>query len=282
MIPVTALSSYLYCPRKLFIERVLGIKIELPKEAIIKGSIRHEVYEKINKAQEELVKSIKSKDWAFIYEIYRARYIRILKKVIITNKEQLRLIETPLTDFFREIKPMIENEAEYRAMGIFDFAGRTGFLGEELWENLIPKTKPEYRISSDSLGLRGIIDELQVYENFFVPVEFKTGKMPNEGVWPGHKIQVGAYALLLEENFGVQITKAVVRYLDTNTTRDVLINPFLKEEVKSLIIRVQELLNSAEIPGFADNENKCSACDLKDVCHDKKALELKTKDLNRT
>lgn len=282
MIPVTALSSYLYCQRKLFIEKVLKIRVEIPKEALIKGSIRHSVYENINKAQEELVKSITAKDWNFIFEIYKSKYIKILKKAIVNNKHQLRAIEIPLTDFFRDTKPMIENEAEYRARNIFDFVKKTGFFGDLLWENLTPKVKPEYRISSSSLGMRGIIDELQVYEHFFVPVEYKTGKMPKEGVWPGHKIQVGAYALLLEETFGVQITKAVVRYLDTNTTRDVLINPFLKDEVKELINKVNSMLNSAEIPDFTDNENKCNACDLKDVCYDKKSLELKTKDLNRT
>ena len=282
MIPVTALSSYLYCRRKLFLEKVLGIRVEIPKEAIINGSIRHSVYESINHAQEELVKSITEKDWNTIYGLYKAKYIRLLKKAIVYNKEQLKSIEIPLTKFFRDTKPLIENEAEYRAMKIFDFIERTGFLGEELWDNLSPKVKPEYRISSRILGMRGIIDELEVYENFFVPVEFKTGKMPKEGVWPGHKIQVGAYALLLEETFNIQITKAVVRYLDTNTTRDVLINPFLKDEVKELVKKVNNLLNSTEIPDFTENENKCKACDLKDVCYDKKSLEIKTKDLNRT
>ncbi len=177
---------------------------------------------------------------------------------------------------------MIEKEAEFRAGKIFEFIEKTGFLGDELWENITPKIKPEYRINSEALGLKGVIDELEVHPAFFVPNELKTGKAPDEGVWPGHKIQVGAYAMLLEEKFNVPITKAVVRYLDTNSEREVIVNPFLKQEVLELVKKVNLMLNSAEIPEFADNENKCKSCDLKDVCYDEKLINQKTKHLNRT
>ena len=296
-ISVSMLSSYLYCPRKLFIERVLGIRPEIPKEALIRGSIRHRVYEKINLCQEELVKSISKKDFEFILGAYKLKFIKILKQTIVSSKEELASIEVPLTEFFKEIKPYIENEAEYRAKKVFEFIKETGLTGDGLWEELAPKIKPEYRVSSGILGLRGIIDELEVYPEFCVPVELKTGKMPSEGVWPGHKVQVGAYALLLEEKFGAKVEKAVVRYLDSNASREVAINPFLRQEVKEIIEKVQNMLDSAEIPDFVGNENKCGACDLKEVCFDKNTINeklkseisnsqngilRKTKDLNRT
>ncbi len=282
MISVTSLSSYLYCARKLFIEKVLGIRSPIPKDAMIKGSIRHSVYEGINIATEEIVKSINSKEKDVVFEAFKQKYIKILKKAIVRNKGKLKEIEIPLTDFFRQIKPMIEKEADYRAGKVFEFVETTGFLGDELWENLTPKVKPEYRLSSQILGMRGIIDELEVYPEFFVPVELKTGKAPDEGVWPGHKVQVGAYAMLLEESFGVKVKTAVIRYLDTNAIREITINPFLRQEVEELVKKVNELLNSGKIPDFTTNENKCKACDLKDTCFDKKALDIKTKDLNRT
>jgi CRISPR-associated protein Cas4 len=282
MISVTFLSSYLYCARKLFIERVLGIRPKIPKEAIIKGSIRHIVYEKINLSAEEIIKSLDKNDFDSVLGLFKARYLRILKQIVVANKEKLKSIELPLTEFFSEIKPLIENEAEYRAMQVFGFMEKTGLLGSELWENFTPKIKPEYRVNSEALGLKGVIDELEVHPVFFVPNELKTGKAPDEGVWPGHKIQVGAYAMLLEEKFGVEVKKAVVRYLDSNASREVSINPFLRQEVAELIKKVNLLLDSAKIPDFNSNENKCKSCDLKDVCFDKKLLNQKTKDLNRT
>jgi len=228
MLSVSSLSAYEYCKRKLFIEQVLGIKPEIPEEALTRGSIRHSIYEKINLAEKNIVKSIDKNDFEFVMRKYKDECLKILKKTIILNKERLRSIEIPLTNFFSELKPLIEFEAEFRAEKLFQFMSKNDFFGEELWENLTPKIKPEYRLSSEKLGLRGIIDELEVYNHFFVPVELKTGKVPDEGVWPGHKIQVAAYAMMLEDFFGVPVEKGVVRYLDTNTSRNVIINPFLK------------------------------------------------------
>jgi len=275
MISVTFLSSYLYCARKLFIERVLGIRPEIPKDAIIKGSIRHSIYEKINLSNEGIVRSLDNRDFESVLEVFKSRYIKILKQEVIKNKGGLESIKVPLTDFFRDTKPMIEKEAEFRAGRIFEFIEKTGFLGGELWENLTPKIKPEYRINSEALGLKGVIDELEVHPTFFVPNELKTGKAPDEGVWPGHKVQVGAYAMLLEERFNVPVKKAVVRYLDTNAEREVLVNPFLKQEIKELIKKVNLMLDSGEIPDFVGNENKCKSCDLKDVCYDEKLINQK-------
>ncbi len=286
MISVTLLSSYMYCARKLFLEKVLGIKSEIPKEALVKGSIRHQIYEKINCAEEKLAKSIGDKEPGAILDKYKYTYLGILKETIMKNRGNLKSIGIPLTDFFSQLKPLIIAEAEYRANRIAKFISETGFLGDELWENITPKVKPEYRISSETLGLRGIIDELEVYDSSLVPIELKTGKAPAEGVWPGHKIQAGAYALLIEDSFGTPVRSAVVRYLDTNVSREITINPFLRQEIKELIDKVNKLLKSGKIPDFPSNENKCNACDLKDICFNKPELEekimVKTKDLNRT
>jgi CRISPR-associated protein Cas4 len=280
MISVTLLSSYLYCARKLYIERVLGIRPPIPKDAIIKGSVRHSIYEEINNAEKSIIRSIRSDKFDDVMAVYTKKFLEILKQQILKNKRKLKSIEMPLEQYFKETWPMIAQEADFRAGKIFNFIKKTGFLGEELWENMTPKTRPEYRLESQELMLRGIIDELEVHKNFFVPIELKTGSAPKEGVWPGHKIQVGAYAMLLEDHFKVPVQKAVVRYLDTNQVREVIINPFLREEVKDLVQQVKDLLESRQVPDFCDNENKCKNCDLKETCHDEGFLEKKTKDLN--
>ncbi len=278
-ISVTFLSSYLYCARKLYLEKVLGIRSPIPQDAIIKGSIRHHVYEGINKVFEELVKGIKEIDFDKIFASFREKYLEILRNTVIRNKEKLKEIKIPLMEFFSDVKPMIVSEAHYRADRIFKFIRETGYLGDDLWANLTPKVKPEYRVENDEIGLKGVIDELEVYEKYFVPVELKTGKSPMNGVWPGHKIQVAAYAMLIEAQFGVLIEKGVIRYLDSNQSRDVVMNPFLKEEVMELIKKVNELLKSPKLPEYADNENKCTNCDLKDFCYDEEGLKKKAEAL---
>jgi CRISPR-associated protein Cas4 len=275
MISVTLLSSYLYCARKLFIEAVLGIRSEVPKEAIVRGSIRHSIHEEINLAEESIIKSVRSSKFEDIFAVYAKEFLGIMKRQVIRNKARLKSVKIPLKRYFEESWPAVLREAEFRANRVFGFAKTTGFTGEKLWESITPKIKPEYRLESEALMLRGVI-----HSNIFVPVELKTGKAPKEGVWPGHKIQVGAYAMLVEEHFGVPVQKGIVRYLDTNEMREIIINPFLKEEVKSVLASVNKLLSSKEAPDFCDSDNKCKCCDLRNVCRDESLMTAKTKDLN--
>ena len=53
-ISVSMLSTYLYCPRMLFLQKVLAVE-EPPKESIVLGSLRHEIYDFINKSEQKIV-----------------------------------------------------------------------------------------------------------------------------------------------------------------------------------------------------------------------------------
>ncbi len=273
MISVTTLCSYMYCPRKLFLQYVLKLT-EPPKEALIKGSIRHKVYENINLVEQEIVKSIKElHTLEDLKGKYHQRYREILLDVIKQKKEDLKQFNIQPQDLFKQTWPLILAESETRASLIHNFILKNNIFGEELWEKLTPKIESELRIESKNLGLRGIIDQIEVYQVGFVPIELKTGKTPKEGVWPGHKIQLIAYALLLEEKFKTEVKEGFVHYLDSKQKRHIPLNPFMRLEVKELIKKVNFLLNSDKIPNFEKNQNKCINCGLKDDCYDEKKLK---------
>lgn len=272
-ISVSMLSSYVYCKRKLFLEYVLNL-VEPEKTALVKGSIRHETYDKVNKIEEDIVKNITSEDdFGTIYRKYLNAYSRLLRETIIKNRFRLKKVQLPLIEAYNQIISFFKQESELRALNLSNFIEKNNVFGEELWEKLIPKIKSEYTIDSDDLELKGIIDQIEVYPEGFVPIELKTGSMPNEGVWPGHRIQLGAYALLMEEKFGKEIKEGFVVYLDKQERRRIAINPFLKQEVKELKNKVRELLNNFEIPEVESNENKCNKCGIKDKCFDENILK---------
>jgi len=60
-ISVSTLSAYIYCSRKLFLQRVLALE-EPPKESLVLGTLRHEIYDFINLSEERIVKSIAKKN----------------------------------------------------------------------------------------------------------------------------------------------------------------------------------------------------------------------------
>ena len=287
MLSVTTITSYLYCQRKLYLNYVLGIR-EPPKPPLALGTVRHDTYEGIINSEEAIVCSITEKrTLEEIKGLYKKEFSEILRNSIRKNRELLEKLGLNLQEIFKNAWPLILKESESRAKSLYDFMEMHLIYGRDLWEKLTPKIKSEYRIESPSLQLKGVIDQIEIYERGFVPIELKTGKAPKEDVWENHKIQLGAYALLLEEKFNVPVKEGFVNYLDAQERRHVPINPFLKDEIRQLIKKTQLLLESKEIPDFADNPNKCAGCGIREQCYNEKLLKQlllngKTKDLNIT
>jgi len=236
------LSSYLYCPRKLFLQKILAVE-EPPKESTVLGSLRHEIYDFINQSEEKIVTSITKKiQYNELISLYKHFYSEALRERVIKNKSRIKEVNLDIVDVFKRTWPLILEEAEIRANNIFNFIQKYNIYGQELWEKLTPKIISEISIWSDKLQLIGKIDRIEKYENSYVPIELKTGKIPKDGVWPGHRIQIAAYAMLLEEKFKIEVKEGFVNYLDAKETRHIAINPFMKEEIMNLVKEVQELL----------------------------------------
>lgn len=270
-ISVSLLSSYLYCSRKLFLERVLMLE-EPPRESLVMGSIRHEAYDNINKNEEQIVASI-TKKAAFesIQALYKKEYLAILRKAVASNKKRLEEVNIGVLDAYKKSFPFIIEESMSRASNIFNFIEANNVFGEELWQKLTPKIISELRVESDELKLKGVIDQVHVYGNDYVPFELKTGRAPQDGVWQSHRIQIAAYSLLLQEKFNKPVKEGFVVYLDAKEKRHIAINPFMKQEVKQIVDEVTALLEKKELPDFCSNENKCRKCGLKQACYNEDA-----------
>jgi len=273
LISVTSLSAYEYCKRKLYLERVLNLW-EPAKEPTILGSIRHHVLDQVNKQEQQLVKSIQEHhSEQEIVEKYNTAFLRLLKKALVDHKEDLDKVGVNQLDTYRKIKDLVLQESEIRAQNLINFIKTHKIFGDELWEKLTPKIESECRVESEKLGLKGIIDHIEYYEDIIIPGEMKTGSAPRDGVWEGHKIQLGAYILMLSEKIGKNIKRGYVRYLDIAENRDIVMNPFLKLKIIELVRKVNECLASKELPEFCDSANKCKSCGIREQCYNQKFLE---------
>lgn len=264
IISVTYLSDYLYCARKLYLQKVLKIKVPT-KAAIIKGSINHVIKDRINKSEKSIISSIKRfLPFENIYELYKNNYKNIFIDTILSNKRRLDRLNIDASELFNKNFPLFLEEARTRATNVFNFIKTNEVYGEGLWENLIPKYLTEVPIKSENLKLRGIIDKIVVYPNKYVPYEIKTGKMPEKGVWPSNKIQLTAYMVMLKERFNVD--EGYVYYADHNESRKIIINPFSKQELIKTRDDVVGVLESRNPPSKCNKGRKCFSCDLKNVC----------------
>jgi len=268
---VSMLSSYIYCKRKLFIEKVLKIKEE-PKEATVKGSVRHKIFEIMAEREESIIVSI-TKDHSLydVIKMYSSTFGEILRLVFEKFKYQLKKVDIRPLNLFKEIWPMFLEESKERAKSIWDLIKEHQVYGLELL-NKLPKSEPEHRIYSEKYNLIGIIDRIEFIDKNPVPIEFKTGKMPFEGIWDNHQIQLAAYSLLIEEKFQARVAEGYVIYLDHNEKRRLVFNPFMKQEVIELINKVNKLIDDKEIPEMPQNTKKCVSCKLKHICQDNEKM----------
>jgi len=73
------------------------------------------------------------------------------------------------------------------------------------------QSKPGETMYSKTLNLVGKPDYLIQDKKIIIPVEVKTGKTPRSP-YPNHTMQLMAYCLLVEENFGIRPPGGILKY----------------------------------------------------------------------
>ncbi len=264
MLSVTDLTSYMYCSRKLYFSKVLGIR-EKPSILGIKGTIKHAVFEHAGREDKEIISKFTSKDTVETLEMqYRRVYYKVLMYHIQRAKKDLEAQGLKMLEVYQEIWPFFLAEAKGKSSYFYTLAQEKKLYGEALWLSL-PKSVSELRIVSEKMQLIGVIDRVDLVDGF-IPIEIKTGIAPRDGVWREHMIQLGAYMLLLSEHYGKEISEGYVEYRAINEKRKIKMNPFLHDEILELIQKVRHTLNTKELPTKTTDTRKCEHCGIKEEC----------------
>jgi len=264
MISVTYLCSYLYCPRKLYFNLVLGLKEEV-KDIMVKGKIKHAVYEVAERREKEVIVTLDEKKEYKEFEMdFRRLYNKVLMWLISQNKNDIEKTGLKTLDLYKELWPFFVIECHDRSKEVFDHAKENNVYGDALWLSL-PRGIPELFVKSEKLGLKGRVDNVEIEEENFIPVEYKTGRAPASGAWKNHMIQVGAYMMLLSEHYGKEINYGFIDYKEGERIK-VIMNPFLHDEILDLKNKVNNLLESKELPEKLEKSKKCDVCGLRDEC----------------
>src|SRR5205823_9295682 len=100
------------------------------------------------------------------------------------------------------------------------------YAGRELHASLAADEEGEalsLELQSETLGLVGKVDCLRRRDGSYIPYEHKRGKPARDAdgvaeAWPSDRLQIVAYAVLLEEAHGQTISEGRVRYHAANVT----------------------------------------------------------------
>lgn len=256
IINITDIIEYLFCPRKVYLRRVKGIRGPFTKPMLL-GSLRHKILDLFNKNESALVSSINQKiNEKELYEKYKILLNEITDEVFQRNSKMVYSYKINQLDFFEDLLDYLDKDLKLRIENIIKTIN-LGFLGKELWRNLSPKYLTEFKIESVELGLRGRVDRIK-FQGIIIPYEIKSRK----GIFDSDKLQLAGYSLLLEKEFGKDIKKGVIETLDE--TREIEITPDLKARVLEIAEEIRQI-DKAMMPS---NFNKCKPCSLKQECLD--------------
>lgn len=131
------------------------------------------------------------------------------------------------------------------------------------WESLT--------LESEALGLRGKVDAIRTKRGQLIPYEHKRGHCFREddesaAAWPSDRIQVLAYAMLIEKCKDCQVAEGRIRYHADNVTVTVALDDAGRTDVGKAIALARVLRESTSRPPVTENERLCVRCSLAPVC----------------
>jgi len=115
---------------------------------------------------------------------------------------------------------------------------------------------------SDSLGLIGKADLVEMRLDGPYPVEYKAGRvhrLPAE-------LQLCAQALCLEEMFGRPVVRGAIYRVRARARREVEFTCQLRRSALEAIANVRDLLTRSALPPPTADKRLCRRCSLRDAC----------------
>ena len=128
-----------------------------------------------------------------------------------------------------------------------------------------------YAITSERLGLKGQMDmviispSLGAREKHIFPVDYKNSE---QKIGLHFKLQLTAYALLLEEVFHVPVQRAFLYSIPRRQAEEVKITPALRKKVGTILQQMRLMLQSERMPEPTREFRRCPTCEFRRFCND--------------
>ncbi len=129
----------------------------------------------------------------------------------------------------------------------------------------------EFRLylASARLGLRGIADLVlfvgeKGQEDELIPVDYKLSHKAEAHT----RLQVAAYALLLEETYGVKVQRGFLYLIPRRQAVEVRLTASLRRKVLETLEAMQAMLWSERMPPKTARNAQCAVCEFRRFCND--------------
>nr|QNO53043.1 hypothetical protein GKHFHOKN_00019 [Methanosarcinales archaeon ANME-1 ERB6] len=194
----------------------------------------------------------------------------IVDGVEMIYKEELKGVEK---DFFEEVK-----EDFIRSLSMSMKTENDDWLEKVRTESELSELENaygyerEHAMLSEKLSMSGSVDKLIRTEKEVIPCMIKTGKCPEYSVWKSDRVQLAAYAMLIEEEFGFETTvkRGFVEYMRNAEFRETQIRRRDRALALQILKRVKRIKGGV-FPEKGGNA-PCDKCIFAERCETKKTL----------
>ncbi len=146
-------------------------------------------------------------------------------------------------------------EEEFRAK-------RRTFTAYELAEGV-----RDFRVhlKSERLNVVGILDELvKTRTGELYPVEYKF----SNSVHDPHRLQLAAYGLLIQEQFGVTVPHGFIYLIPKKKTVKVPLGEARYAELEDVIRQIWQIIEREQMPPPTEHRGQCVSCEFRRFCND--------------
>jgi CRISPR-associated exonuclease Cas4 len=180
------------------------------------------------------------KQWAYCQRIPFYRYVLPVTVASTYSMERGKDVQGAVE--------ALERRRGFRAYGVAEGERRFG-----VW------------LHSDRLGLAGKLDLLIVTPAACYPADFKD---TDGGVRRNHRIQLAAYALLVEEAFARPVPEGFIYLVPRKAVVAVALGEAERSTVIEMIQAMRHMIVREELPPPTEVRARCMACEFRNFCRD--------------
>jgi CRISPR-associated exonuclease Cas4 len=129
----------------------------------------------------------------------------------------------------------------------------------------------QYPVASETLAMKGKIDlvlivpSLEATEKELVIVEYKYSE---QKAGPHFKVQLAAYALLLEEALHIPARRSFLYSIPLRKAEPVPITSTLRMKVLATARAIEQLMQGEQMPEPTSTPRRCPTCEFRRFCND--------------
>jgi len=120
-------------------------------------------------------------------------------------------------------------------------------------------------LSSERLGLCGVLDMVILRPTESIPVEFKHS-MGKVGL--NLRYQLVAYGLLVEERWGKPVRRGFIYRIPEKRAVEVVIRPNMRRYVVRVLREMRQMVKGEVMPGPTRRRERCVDCEYRRYCKD--------------